>query len=104
MLFYLLMIGMLPMTVPPKSNAAPPVRRTPLPGLLPGLPQSTTCLDADIVVGQILDPATRKALTARHGHKLRILYPGAIVTMDMIPDRINLRLDRQDRILGISCG
>ena len=36
--------------------------------------------------------------------KLRWIPHGAAVTMDYSPDRVNVKLDPQSRIEGISCG
>ena len=35
---------------------------------------------------------------------LRWIPPGAMVTMDLRPDRVNVRLDAQNRIESVNCG
>jgi hypothetical protein len=38
------------------------------------------------------------------GPDLRILGPGALMTMDHRPDRLNIELDADDRIVVVRCG
>ncbi|MFC5413269.1 I78 family peptidase inhibitor [Dongia soli] len=37
-------------------------------------------------------------------HHVRVIKPDTPVTMDYVPDRTNVKLDKQDVITEISCG
>jgi hypothetical protein len=45
-----------------------------------------------------------EALRLSGAGTVRWIPMGAMVTMDYRADRLNLRLDRKGRILGVSCG
>ena len=38
------------------------------------------------------------------GVKVRIIRPGDAVTMDHAPDRLNIELDADDRVVRVRCG
>ena len=61
-----------------------------------------TCGAADFasLVGQ---PVSRFNAEARAG-PARVIRPGQPVTMDYNPLRLNVLLDADDRIVGLSCG
>lgn len=56
-------------------------------------------------VGRDFDEALRTAIEAESGAAtVRVLRPGDAATMDHRPDRLNIRLDDDDRIEQITCG
>ena len=80
-------------TVPPEPGPAP-------------LP--TGQCDASRAQGLIGEPASQAlAIEAQRltgGNAVRWIQPGQAVTMDYRPDRINIKLDAQNRVTGITCG
>ena len=38
------------------------------------------------------------------GHPVRVLRPGTAVTMDLRPDRLNIRLDEHDDLVDLTAG
>lgn len=57
-------------------------------------------LDLQFLVGSpasVLD-------TMRFNKPVRVIRPGMAVTMDYLPDRLNIELDRTGRISRVSCG
>ena len=61
-----------------------------------------TCGAAEFasLIGQ---PVSRFSAEARQG-PARVIRPGRPVTMDYNPLRLNVLLDADDRIVGLSCG
>ena len=63
---------------------------------------------AEGVEGFVGQPATAEngaeILRKSRAKKLRWIPHGAAVTMDYSPDRVNVKLDPQNRIESISCG
>ena len=56
-------------------------------------------------VGQAATAETGAEILRRSGaKKLRWIAHGAAVTMDYSPDRVNVKLDPQNRIEGVTCG
>ncbi|SEM60821.1 Peptidase inhibitor I78 family protein [Sphingomonas gellani] len=56
-------------------------------------------------VGQPFTAQMGEALRKATGSAtLRVVHPGDMVTMNMRPDRLTVRLDAQGRIDSISCG
>ena len=56
-------------------------------------------------VGRDYSEALRAAIEEESGAAmLRVLRPGDAATMDHRPDRLNIRLDDDDRIQQITCG
>lgn len=49
------------------------------------------------------EPVSRFSTQARQG-PARVIRPGQPVTMDYNPLRLNVLLDAEDRIVGLSCG
>ena len=45
-----------------------------------------------------------QALAAKQGRTVRVLAPDTIMTMDWRPDRLNLHVDDERRLLRISAG
>jgi hypothetical protein len=68
----------------------------------PPLPPENACGAADLqsLVGQ---PATVLD-TMRFGQPVRVIRPGMAVTMDYSADRLNIEIDRRERIARVSCG
>jgi hypothetical protein len=57
------------------------------------------------LVGRKRSPKVEaEALRLSGAGTVRWIPMGAMVTMDYRADRLNLRLDRKGRILGVSCG
>jgi hypothetical protein len=60
---------------------------------------------AKALIGRKRSPAVeRAALRLSGAAAVRWIPAGAMVTMDYRPERLNLRLDRRGRILGVNCG
>jgi len=56
-------------------------------------------------VGQPATPENGSAILLKSGaKKLRWIPHGAAVTMDYSPDRVNVKLDSQNKIEGVTCG
>lgn len=57
------------------------------------------------LVGRIADTATQEEARRLSGARgMRVLPPGAIVTMDYRADRLNVRTDAAGKILSLDCG
>lgn len=57
------------------------------------------------MIGQITSDATAaEALKLSGARTIRWKPPGAMVTMDYRPDRLNISLDAQNRITAFDCG
>jgi hypothetical protein len=84
-------------TVPP-AEPEPPVR-----GDTPGY----TCREEGLgrFVGQQANSEAGAEILRTSGARiLRWIPEGAAVTMDLRHDRVNVRLDRQNRIESVTCG
>ncbi|QJQ97053.1 hypothetical protein HIO72_06805 [Halomonas sp. PA5] len=56
-------------------------------------------------IGRAYDEALSASILAESGaERLRVLRAGDMATMDHRPDRLNIRLDENDRIEQIGCG
>lgn len=56
-------------------------------------------------VGQVSTPAINAEAQKLSGaESLRMKPPGAMVTMDYRPDRLNISLDEKNRITAFDCG
>ena len=73
----------------------------PAPGV-PSDPVAQTC-SASTLQGLVGQPASVLA-TMKFGTTVRIIRPGMAVTMDYSPTRLNIEIDRQDRIARVFCG
>lgn len=59
----------------------------------------------DAFVGREATSETGSEILTRSGAKvLRWLKPGQIVTMEFRSDRVNVKLDAQNRITAVTCG
>lgn len=60
---------------------------------------------AQRLVGRQRSEATvREAQRLSHANAVRVLRPGQIITMEYRADRVNIRIDTQEKILAITCG
>jgi hypothetical protein len=60
---------------------------------------------AQSLVGRQGDAALgREALERTGARTIRWIRPGQAVTMDYSPDRLNIKLDANDRVEGFNCG
>jgi len=57
---------------------------------------------ADALQAAVGEPVGAVSLPA--GVKVRIIRPGDAVTMDYSPDRLNIELDEDDRVVRVRCG
>ena len=64
-------------------------------------PDLATC-GADALQGLVGQPAS-VLQTMRFGQETRIIRPGMAVTMDYRPDRLNIEIDRSERIVRVHC-
>lgn len=91
----------------------------PFPLLLAALPVLPACMPTAPAMPPAMPPATcdeaalSAELTGRDAALIdpaafpgpvRIIRPGDMVTMDYNPNRINVRLDAQDRVASVTCG
>lgn len=53
---------------------------------------------------QATEDLGKEALRLSEARRLRWKPPGAIITMDFLPDRLNISLDDQHRVIGFDCG
>ena len=75
----------------------------PIHGETPGYECRSEGLDA--FVGQPATAELGSEILARSGAKvLRWLRPGQIVTMEFRSDRVNVKLDSQNKIAAVTCG
>lgn len=72
----------------------------PYPPVTPGGVNQCGALDLQFLVG---GPASALN-TMRFNKPVRVIRPGMAVTMDYLPDRLNIELDRTGRISRVSCG
>lgn len=66
------------------------------------LPEETACRANELqdLVGR--DAAVLQ--TMRFGQTVRIIRPGMAVTMDYLPERLNIQIDENEMISRVSCG
>ncbi|MDO8883497.1 MAG: I78 family peptidase inhibitor [Pseudotabrizicola sp.] len=64
-------------------------------------PDLATC-GADALQGLVGQPAS-VLQTMRFGQETRIIRPDMAVTMDYRPDRLNIEIDRAERISRVHC-
>jgi hypothetical protein len=57
------------------------------------------------LVGKTLTPdLVETARTRSHSGTTRVLHPGEVMTMEYNPARLNIILDKQNKIITIHCG
>jgi hypothetical protein len=75
---------------------------------LPPLPPAAGNCNADagqFALGQVYTERIAEAVRSRSGARVaRPLRPGQMVTLEYAADRINIRLDAADRVIGVACG
>ena len=77
---------------PPPQSAPPPVR-------------DCNAAPAQGLIGRQASPAlAQDAQRLSRAGAVRFLRPGEMVTMEFRADRLNIRLDAQEKVEGISCG
>ena len=54
------------------------------------------------LIGQDRAAVTEAGLIS--GPDIRIIGPGSMVTMDHRPDRLNIELDADDKVIAVRCG
>ncbi len=70
-------------------------------------PADDTCLASHLQdrIGQTLDVATLQEIEAAvPTHRVRVLKPDTVVTMDNAPERANVKTDDSNVITAITCG
>ncbi len=85
------------------STTAPVEREIPIRGETPGY----ACREEGVsrFAGQPASADTGAEILRVSGAKtLRWIPEGGVITMDLRRDRVNVRLDRQNRIESVSCG
>ena len=76
----------------------------PVPGpVIPVPPAAKDSCGAAGLASLIGQPVSRFSAQTRQG-PARVIRPGQPITMDYNPLRLNVLLDADDRILGVSCG
>jgi len=64
-------------------------------------PALETC-GADAALELLGQPAAEVSFPG--DRKVRIIRPGDAVTMDHVPERLNILLDEEDLVVGLRCG
>lgn len=89
------------------SACAAPTRDATTPSSGTNHPQSGAC-DAHTLswtLGQVADDALiERARTEAAAGTVRVLRPGMMITNDIDPTRLNLRIDNARKVLAYSCG
>lgn len=90
----------------PIGSVTPPSDRSPTPPPQPP-PASGTC-DASKAQWAIGERATNdvleRARTAAQAAMARFIRPNEPITMEYLPGRLNLGLDKRDVVIGVTCG
>ena len=72
------------------------------------LPPTRQTCEADAGRAAIGEQATPERIEQirqqTHSRAVRVLRPGMLVTMEFSGDRVNIRVDTQNVILGVTCG
>ena len=80
------------------TTAAPPPSDPPMAG-------KYRAEAANGLVGQLATPDMVERARSQSGSKqVRVIRPGMMVTMDYLPDRLNIDVDATGRITGLWCG
>ncbi|GAA4796934.1 I78 family peptidase inhibitor [Lysobacter hankyongensis] len=87
------------------SGGDTPVKGPEPPGIV-RLPEGECdAAPAQRYVGQKADSTVvQAALTATRAKQVRVIKPDMMVTMDFRSDRLNVRVDDDDKIIAITCG
>lgn len=72
------------------------------------LPPTATQCNADAASAAVGQPATAAVVEQVRrdsgARVVRVLHPGQMITMEFSGDRVNVRVDGDNRILAITCG
>ena len=61
--------------------------------------------DLQFLIGKTLDEGlTTRARDATGATKVRVIRPGQMVTMDYLPERLNIEVDAAGKVLNARCG
>ena len=61
--------------------------------------------DLTFLIGKPLDDAlTARAKDAAGATSVRVVRPGQMVTMDYLPERLNIEVDAGEKVIAIRCG
>lgn len=80
---------------------------TQLQGAPPGVIPEASCraAGAQSVLGQVVDAhVISEAITGSGAMRSRVIRPGASVTMELDPLRLNLEVDESGRVRQLRCG
>lgn len=94
----------------PAAQPAPPETPAPVASYTPGGPgdpvmAGCNAAKAQALVGRNADSATQEEARRLTGARtLRVLPPGAMMTMDFRSDRLNIKTDAAGKILSFDCG
>jgi Peptidase inhibitor I78 family len=89
------------------SVVPPPVNRGPVPPASPSPPASASCdaAKAQWAKGQrASSDLLERARNAAEARVARFIRPNEPITMEFLPGRLNLGLDKQDVVNSVSCG
>jgi Peptidase inhibitor I78 family len=92
---------------PVGSVVSPPVDRGPVPPAQPSPPASGSCdaAKAQWAKGQrASNDLLERARNAAHASVARFIRPNEPITMEFLPGRLNLGLDKRDVVTSVSCG
>lgn len=89
-LFAIAALGLAACDLPPPADPAPD----------PGLEGNCGAAEIQGMVGQRVSALGGMSFPG----PVRVIRPGDVVTMDFNPDRLNVELDRRERITRLFCG
>jgi hypothetical protein len=74
-------------------------------GPLPPTQQTCEAEAGRVAIGEQATPERVEQIRQQtHSRVARVLHPGTLVTMEFSGDRVNIRVDAQNVILGVTCG
>ena len=77
---------------PPPESTPPPVR-------------DCNAAAVQVLIGRQRTTAlVQEVQRLSHADAVRVLRPGQMVTMEYRADRVNIRVDAQDKVVAITCG
>ena len=113
-----LLLALCACTAPPPTAATPPPARTP-PVSTPPVTAPVTPPVADDGTGAVrCDPApaqwavgqvasadvVARIRASSHAQVVRVIHPGEMITMDFSDQRVDIRVDADNRVTRVSCG
>jgi hypothetical protein len=61
--------------------------------------------DLNFLIGKTLDETlTARARDAAGASSVRVVRPGQMVTMDYLPERLNIEVDAAGKVIAVRCG